>query len=299
MRKYFLRLAVALLLPVMTGCLSRTRKLTQLKPAGPVMSADALQLVDAINQRYSQVNSLKATVDFDASVGGTRLGRQTDYTSLSGILLFRKPQMLRVLGLVPVLHTRAFDLASDSTNFTLLIPPKSRAIEGANTLTKPAANPIENLRPELFLDAILVQPISPDQIISTINDSKTLQDPKTKELSELPEYDLTVLKEGTPLPAPAVVKIARPLRVIRFGRLNLLPVELDIYNESGDLEMQVIYGPYKNFDGFPFPSSIDIDRPLDEFHVLLTIEKLTVNEKLEDDQFAQQVPAGYQVQKLQ
>jgi hypothetical protein len=301
MRKDWLKF-VALLLPVLTGCLSHTRKLVQPKMAGPVMNADALHLVAGINQRYGQINSLKATVDFAASVGGARLGKRTDYTSLSGILLFRKPQMLRVLGLVPVLHTRAFDLASNGTNFTLLIPPRGRALQGTNAVTKPAANPMENMRPSLFLDAMLVQPISPDQIVSIINESDTSQDPKTKKLVELPEYDLTVLSEETPPAVPGLAKVARPLRVIRFGRVNLLPVELDIYNESGDLETQVKYGPYQDFDGFAFPSTIDIDRPLDEFRVVLTIEKLAVNPSnppLADDQFQMKIPDGYQLEKLE
>jgi hypothetical protein len=298
MRRDWLRF-VALLLPVLTGCLSHTRKLAQPRMAGPLMNAGALQLVAAINQRYEQINSLSATVDFAASVGGAHLGKRTDYTSLRGYMLFRKPQMLRVLGLVPVLHTRAFDLASNGASFTLLIPPKNRALEGTNAVTKPAANPMENLRPALFLDAMLVQPISPDQIVSIINESETSQDPKTKQLIELPEYDLSVLGEAAPPPAPALAKVADPLRVIHFGRVNLLPVELDIYNESGDLETKVIYGPYKDFAGFEFPSTIDINRPLDEFRVLLTIEKITVNQTLEDDQFQMKIPDGYQVEKLQ
>jgi hypothetical protein len=119
---------LALLLPVLTGCLSRTHKLQQPKLAGPVQNADVVQLVEAVNHRYAQVNSLTAPVDFSASVGGAHKGKQTDYTSIHGYILYRKPQMLRVLGLVPVLHTHAFDLASDGSNFILVIPPKSQAI---------------------------------------------------------------------------------------------------------------------------------------------------------------------------
>ena len=96
---------LALVVPVLTGCLSHTRKLQQPKLAGAVLNADAVQLVEAVNRRYEQVNSLTATVEFAASVGGAHKGQQTDYTSIPGYILFRKPEMLRVLGLVPVLHT--------------------------------------------------------------------------------------------------------------------------------------------------------------------------------------------------
>src|ERR1700679_2260246 len=112
MRRDWLKL-LALLLPVLTGCLSHTRKLQTPVLAGPVLDADVLELVKGINDRYDKIQSLTATMDFAASVGGAHSGAQTDYTSFRGYLLFRKPQMLRVLIKVPVLHTDAMDLASD------------------------------------------------------------------------------------------------------------------------------------------------------------------------------------------
>ncbi len=181
MRRDWLKF-LALLVPVLTGCLSHTRKLQQPKLAGVALNADAVQLVEAINHRYEQVNSLTATVDFAASVGGAHKGQETDYTSIQGYILFRKPTMLRVLGLVPVFRTHAFDLASNGENFTLLIPPKSRAIIGSNAVTKPAANPLENLRPEFFLQSILIHSIPPDRIVSLTNSSATTVDPKNKQL---------------------------------------------------------------------------------------------------------------------
>ena len=106
MRRDWLKL-LAVLLPVLTGCLSHTRKLQQPVMAGPALDADVLELVKGINERYDKIQSLTATIDFAASVGGAHRGAQTDYTSFRGYLLFRKPQMPRVLIKVPVLHTDA------------------------------------------------------------------------------------------------------------------------------------------------------------------------------------------------
>ena len=91
----------------------------------------AVQLVEAVNKRYEQVNSLTATVDFAASVGGAHAGKQTDYTSIHGFILFRKPEMLRVIGEVPVIRTTAFNLASNGTTFTLTFRPGARRLRGA------------------------------------------------------------------------------------------------------------------------------------------------------------------------
>lgn len=298
MRRLCLTFAAALLLPVLTGCLSHTRKLRQVTLAGPVMDADALQLVNGVNERYNRISSLTATVEFTPSVGGARKGKQTVYTSFTGYILIRKPEMLRVLVLVPVLHTHALDLASDGKTFTLVIPPKGRAIEGSNAVRRRSSNPMENLRPNVFVDSMLIQSISPQQIVSIIHESSTALDPKTKRLVETPEYDLTVLTPPPPNTAPGAVPVAKPLRVIRFSRLTLMPVEQDIYNNSGDLVTQIRYGPYQNFSGTEFPSTIDINRPLDEYRIHLAITKLVVNQTLSDEQFHVTVPKGYQIEKL-
>ena len=193
MRRDWLKL-LALLVPVLTGCLSHTRKLQQPKLAGAVMNADAIQLAEAVNKRYEQVNSLTATVDFAASVGGAHSGKQTDYTSIHGFILFRKPQMLRVIGQVPVIRTPAFNLASNGSTFTLTIPPRSRAIQGSTSIMTKAANPLENLRPQVFLDSIVIRAIGADRIVSLTTSSAIALDPKTKQLIETPLYDLTVLQ---------------------------------------------------------------------------------------------------------
>ena len=297
MRKEWLK-CLALLVPVLTGCLSHTRKLQQPKLVGPVMNADAVQLVEAVNQRYAQVTSLSATVDFAASVGGARKGKQTDYTSIHGYIRLRKPEMLRVLGYLPVVRLRAFDLVSDGKTFTLLIPPKDRAIEGTNAMTKPAKDAMENLRPEVFFNSILIRSISPDSIVSLTNSSQTRLEPKSKQLIEQPQYDLTVLQPGAPSSNAALARVAKPLRVIHFSRSNLKPTGQDIYDADGDLETQVTYGPYQNFNGSQFPSTITIDQLLAEYKITLTVEKLVLNQPLADDQFELTVPEGYKVQKL-
>jgi hypothetical protein len=298
MRRDWLKF-LALLVPVLTGCLSHTRKLQQPKLAGVALDADAVQLVEAVNRRYEQVNSLAATVDFAASVGGAHKGQQTDYTSIHGYIRMRKPQMLRVLGYLPVVRLRAFDLASDGKTFTMLIPPRSRAIEGSNSVTTPAANAMENLRPDIFLDSLLIHSVSADSMVSLTNSSQTKLEPKTKQLIEQPQYDLTVLKPGERSPSPGLPQLVTPLRVIHFNRINLLPIGQDIYNAAGDLETQVVYGPYQDFSGIQFPGAITINRSLEELRITITVEKLVLNQPLADDQFELKVPPEYKVQKLQ
>jgi outer membrane lipoprotein-sorting protein len=298
MRKEWL-CSLLLLLPMMTGCLSHTLTLPQPELAGPVVNADVLQLVETINQRYDQISSLTATVEFTASVGGEDSGQRTEYASCMGYILFRKPRMLRVLVLLPVLHTHAMDLVSNGTSFTLLIPPKNRAIEGSDTITAPVGDPVEKMRPNVFVDTMLIHSIAPDEIVSVIHTSVATEDIRTKRLVELPEYDLTVL-DREPLTEPAVLaQVVKPRRVIRISQVNLLPTGQDIYNANGEIETQVLYGPYQDFGGISFPSTIDINRLLDEYRIRLAVKKLTVNRPLADDKFELRVPESVPVEKLQ
>ena len=297
MRKCLLKLST-LLLPVLTGCLSHTRKLEQPELI-PVINPDVAQLIEIINHRYQQVSSLTATLDFAVSVSGSDRAEWTDYTPCLGYLLFRKPYMLRVLVLVPVLHTRAMDLASDGTTFTLLIPPKNRVIQGKNTVTKLGVNPLENLRPNVFMDTFLIHDIAPNQIVSVIQEKTMKENARTKQLMELPEYDLTVFDEVPRSPQSASAQIAKPQRVIRFGQSDLLPIGQDIYDANGNLETQVVYGPYRDFGGIMFPSTIDVNRPFDRYRIRLTVNKLAVNQSVADDNFELKIPKGIQVEKVE
>lgn len=284
---------ILLLLPMMTGCLSRSRKTIPIRPAGIVINASAAQLVENVNYEYNAIHSLTATVLIQASVSKSRQGEASDYTPFPGYILLRKPGELRVLGLVPVLHTHAFDMASDGANFKLVIPSKNKAIVGADVVAKRSRNALENLRPFMFLDAMLVRTIQPAEQVLLTTHTDTVQDPSHKFLMEKPEYDLTIVR-----PKPGS-QILTAVRVIHFKRENLQPYKQDIYNQDGALEEQVIYGDYQEFGKTRFPGVITIRRPLDEYQIVLTIQKLTLNQDLKDDQFKVEIPDGTVIQKLE
>jgi outer membrane lipoprotein-sorting protein len=289
----------ALCLPLMTGCLYHTRKLQAPQAPATVMNADAAQLAGRIKQSYDSIQSLSATVDLQASVGGTRKGSVTDYTSFRAFILVRKPEMLRVLGLLPVVRTTAFDLVSDGSDFKLLIPSQNKAIEGSNSVTAKAANPLMNLRPGLFFDSMLIREIAPEDEVILTTDSNVSQDPKTKKWFEERDYLLSVVREKNAAGAPNGIRELIPKRVIRFNRENLQPIEQDVYDRNGGIETQTLYGPLQKFGDAMFPGVVTIKRPLEEYQIVLTIQKLVLNQPLADDQFELQIPDGVKVQKLE
>ena len=284
-------------LPWLSGCLYRTHKVERTTLAGPAMDASVAQLVNGVNDRYAAVDTLTATVDFQATTGGARQGKQTDITPFHGYILLRKPAMLRVLALLPVVRTHAFDLASDGQTFKLVIPPKSRAIVGSNTVTKPSTNGLENLRPDIFLDSVLVKSITPERLVYLTSTSETRR--QDKNLVETPEYDLHIGEEDPQATDGLKVHVLKPTRVIRFSRLTLLPIGQDIYGADGGVQTHVEYGPYKQFGTAHMPSSIVIQRPREAYQITISVQKVLINQPLPDKQFELKIPSDYKVQNLQ
>ncbi|HVJ08830.1 MAG TPA: hypothetical protein VM554_10625 [Acidisarcina sp.] len=284
---------MALIFPALTGCLSHTRKLQVPKPPSIVLAAKADDLVDRVNAQFASIQTLTATVEMQAQVGGARKGAVTDYTSFRGYILMEKPAKLRVLGLVPVLHTHAFDLASDGKIFKLVIPLKSKAIVGTTKVTKKSKNALENMRPSLFFDSLLIHDISPDELVFVTGESRIYPDPERKQLLEEPVYDLDIVERK------AGGKDLMLKRVIRFGRVDLMPFEQDIYDQDGNIETQTLYGKYQTFGTTRFPGVVTIRRPLEEYQITLTIEKLTLNQTLTEDQFELKIPENIPIQQLE
>jgi outer membrane lipoprotein-sorting protein len=283
---------MTLALPALNGCLWHTRKVPQAKMPENVLSAAPEQLVEIVNKRYDSINSLSADVTFTATEGGELKGSEKTITPFPGHILLRKPESLRVLGYLPVVHTIAFDMASDGNTFKLVVPPKSKAIEGSNTITQVSANSFENMRPYMFVDSMLIPKIGDDDQLSVTGDNDTIMNPKTRKLEIRPEYLLTISKrQGTS-------NILLTERVIHFSRLDLRPIEEDIYGPDGQVQTQAIYGPVQTFGPEQFPGTITIKWPLQEQQILVTIQRLRINLALEDATFQMQIPSGMQVQQM-
>jgi hypothetical protein len=289
-------LAAALLILPLSGCSLleySKRRLPIPKPPVVTQTATPDELVAKINQRWAELDSLNATVDIQASVLKQKEGLAKDYTSFRGHILMRKPELLRVLGQVPVLGTRMFDMASDGARFTLLIPSRNKAYKGANSLKKKSVNQMENLRPGFFLDAMVVRGLDPDDLFGVVTDSETVEDTARKHLYTVPEYVLSISRRK-----PNSRQLI-PQRVITFHRDDLMPSQQDIYDSDGNLETQVNYADYREFGDRKFPTTITIRRPQEEYQIKLTVEDVKQNMTLTDDQFQIKIPDGTQIQSLE
>jgi hypothetical protein len=279
----------------LAGCslLPTTRHLPVPKAPENVQTVSAEQLVARLNDSWSQLQTLNVQCEISLRVVKSAEGLAKDYPSIPGFVLMRKPEFLRVLGQVPVVHTWMFDMVSDGKNFTLNIPSEKVAYEGANASQGKSPNAMLNLRPEFFFDAIAVRGLEPDELYSVVADTETVEDPTKKHLLITPEYVLSVMRQKQNSRELA------PVRVITFERDDLLPYQQDIYDGDGNLVTQVFYASYADFGGVKYPATVTIKRPLEGIDITLTITKVSKNVTLPDDQFRVKLPDGTAIKSLQ
>jgi outer membrane lipoprotein-sorting protein len=280
------------LAPALTGCLTYTRSVPKTRVADVVLNATLDQLLNQVNTRYDAIQTINASVEIAATTGGALQGQVTEHPSFGGYIFLRKPEDLRVLLRVPILGSQALDMVSDGKNWKLWIPPRHIAMVGTSEVTKPSKNGLENLRPAVFFDSLLVRGLGPDQIVVLSQNTRVVENPKNKkDMIEEPDYDLEILEQPHG-------QTAHTVRLIHISRANLLPYQQDIYDPDGNIVTRAFYSKYQTFNDIPFPMKIEIKRPLDQYTLTVTISKLTLNQKLDDDQFELKIPDGVPVKTM-
>jgi outer membrane lipoprotein-sorting protein len=287
-----LAVGLVVLAPALTGCLSHIRAVPKTRPAEVVRDATLSELLRRVDARFNQTQSFNATVEIVASEGGARQGQIKSFTSLGGYIFLRKPEDLRVLLRVPYLGSVGLDMVSDGKTWKLWSPPKHLAMTGTGEVADSSQHGLESLRPKIIFDSLLVRGLAPDQIVVLTQDSRILPDPKDKkQLIEEPDYELSILE-------PPKGNTAHTQRVIHIGRSSLLPYQQDIYGPDGNIVTRAYYSNYQYFGEIPFPMKIVIDRPQDQYGLAITITKLTLNQKLDDDQFELKFPDDVTVKTM-
>ena len=288
----FLSLTLFLVLLPTMGCLFRTRPVEDQYSKAPLRETTQQGLIDAINQQAEAIHTLKATVDIDSSAGGMKKGHVTDYKEIRGYVLAKKPDALHMIGLMPFVRTTAFDMVSDGQDFKLWIPPKNKFVVGENQVATPNPDqPMESIRPQNIYEALLIRRIDPNTEIAVLEKGyETLHDGKGHRVLQ-EDYELTVIKK---VGDGGILE-----RKIIFGRTDLKPHRQFIYSEDGTVATDAKYAVYKDYDGFSFPSRIEVFRPQEEYDITLNMLKVEINTPLKDEQFVLEQPAGAQVVHLE
>lgn len=243
-------------------------------------TSDKATLIGRIESIYNSVHDFSATVDMTPALGSAERNRITEYKDVRGYVLFRKPDEIRIIGLYPVVRNKAFDMVSNGTDFRLYVPVKNRFIIGRNELTTPSPNKIENLRPQHFIDALLIRPPTNDE--QPVLENLTDEDNAT--------YVLQLIAQG-----PAGLRLSRS---VWFDRYRLMPFRELIFDDQGNILTDARYSDWQTWDNVAFPKHVQIDRPRDEYSVVLTVVKMDINKGVSDDKFVLEQPPGSTLQVI-
>ncbi|MGB7720923.1 MAG: DUF4292 domain-containing protein [Bryobacteraceae bacterium] len=266
----------------LSSCLARRRAFARTggKPTQPLLVADQSTLVGIIAKQYEAIHDFNATVDMVPALGSTEKSKITEYKDVRAFILFRKPGNIRLIGLYPVVRNKAFDMVSDGTSFKLYVPARNRFLVGRNEVDQPSQNKLENLRPQHFLEALLVRPVDADR-------DKLLLENFTDEDNAFYVLHVVHANGGGQLQLE---------RTIWFNRYNLTMARQLIFDAAGNILTDARYTDWRRYDNVPFPKHIEIDRPHDEYAVVIDIVKMDINNGISDDKFVLDQPEGTTLQ---
>jgi outer membrane lipoprotein-sorting protein len=251
------------------------------------------ELLEAYNLIARGTKTLNATVELKPTAGSKYSGVIDEYHEVKAFLLAARPAEIRVIGQAPVIGTTVFDMASDGDTFQVSIPSKKKFLVGAVATERASSKPIENLRPQHLLDALLWPEIRKEESVTLreFNDENARY------------YVLTVLRGGYQVEV---------LREIWFDRTDLQVARMQTFGPKGLLLSDVRLADWQPLDGAAgqsapaapssvaasFPRAIRIDRPHDDYKLDLQVTKVTLNDEIPAERFKLEQPAGAELTRV-
>jgi outer membrane lipoprotein-sorting protein len=268
------------------GGSSKISTKTTVAPSEKPVIKDATreELLDKYNLYAQNIMTVNATVVLKPTAGSKYSGVIEEYHEVKAFLLASRPANIRMIGQAPVIGTTVFDMASDGDTFRVSVPSKNKFLVGQVAGEFNSAKPIENLRPQHLLDALLWPEIRKEEsvLFEEFNDETARF------------YVLTVLRGGYR---------TEILRKIWYDRSNLQVSRLQTFAPKGLLVSDVRYSDWQPVDpaqaGAPvsgpvttFAHNIRIDRPHDDYRLDLQVSKIVLNTDLPAERFKLEQPAG-------
>jgi outer membrane lipoprotein-sorting protein len=281
-------MAAATVAAISVGCAAThvsTKRNVPVTARPVALEASREELLEKYNATARGVKSINAIIELKPTAGSEYSGVIEEYHEVKAFLLAERPAKIRMIGQAPVIGKTIFDMTSDGQTFQVSIPSKNKFLVGQVAAERTSNKPIENLRPQHLLDALLWPEVQKEESVlaEEFNDEKGRY------------YVLTVLRGGYQ---------TEILRKIWFDRSDLQVARMQSYGPRGILVSDSHFGNWQPLIGdeeqvaatpggvTSFPREIWVERPHDDYRLELTITKLTLNGGIPADRFELQQPAG-------
>lgn len=244
------------------------------------------ELIEKYEAIAKGIRTLNLTVELKTTAGSKYSGVIEEYHEVKAFLLAARPEKIRMIGQAPVIGKTIFDMASDGETFRVSIPSKNKFLMGSVAAERASEKPIENLRPQHLLDALLWPEIRKEEqvFLEEFNDETGRY------------YVLTAVHGGYQIAVS---------RKIWFDRAELQVARLQTFGPKGALLSDARFGDWQAVAGdqetasagstnavAAYPRKIRLERPRDEYTLDLTIVKVTLNGDLPAERFQIEQPQG-------
>jgi outer membrane lipoprotein-sorting protein len=242
----------------------------------PPVPASAVELAGKLEKQRDAVHTMTALMDLEPTAGSVYSGVISQYHDVRAAVLLQSPDQIRMQGQAPVVRTSIFDMVSDGKEFKVWIPSKQKFIVGSTRVTQRAKNSLENLRPQHILDALVVPGIDSANDRYFLNQER--QDAHIY-------YALNIVGSGT---GDTLVLLER----VWFDASTLELARVEYYDPQGAVVEDVRYSAYQDYQGVHFPSHIELDRPVDDYSLGMTVEHPVFNQPIPAEKFVLNKPAN-------
>jgi outer membrane lipoprotein-sorting protein len=268
------QLLLSLLLLVQASCIKKTTVVPESQRLLPAQTATRSELLQALQEKSKQVETLKATVGIEFSRGGAKTGVLDEYRETKGYVFVERPSHIRIQVQMPLVLTTVAVMVSDGQQYRLSIPVKNQfAIEDVNAPISPKSS-LSNLRPQIFLDGLFVdvtpfenKPLFEEAVIGTHS-----------------YYVFSFFDNSG--------SESQLLQKLWIDRTDMEVSRKQVFGKDGKLETDVDYQNYVGETGKRYPKVIVIHRPIEDFTVKMTFQQTTMNEKLDAKIFDLPRPEG-------
>jgi len=223
---------------------------------------------------------MKATVDLGLSYLNDDMNRLTDLKAVRGFILAERPARARIQAQYPVTHQKAFDMVSNANEFSVYLVWNKRFLRGPTAVETHSEKRIENIRPQHIVEPLLIAPPRDDETAALDNQ----------------------IRGGRPHHVVVLRKLVGDHQAITrklwFDRTTLTLRQLEIYDGQGNIATLATYGEWLTENGAPYPTYVNISRPLDGYRVAITIRDPGINKPLPEDAFTLEPPAGVEIERV-
>jgi outer membrane lipoprotein-sorting protein len=267
--RYKFYLFFAALLLVQSSCIKKTISLPPNQIPLPSKVATRAELLQALQDKSSQIQTLQASVYLDLTQGSARSGVLDQYRQTNGVIVVDRPSNIRIQVQLPLVLNNLAIMVSDGMKYRLYIPFRNQFGEADVNAPIKANNSLSNLRPQVFLEGLFVD-------IRPYLNRPNVRFGSEEQVQGIHSYYVITVNDNT-----ADAPFEDVLEKIWIDRLDLQVGRKQVFGKNGTLETDVQYQNYQDVAGILFPQEIVIQRPLEGLTVKMTIQSLKLNEKVD------------------